>query len=683
MIQVSPKNLSATSNSAVYLRVLASLTSLVIICAVLFLAVRLATWAAYPRPEDIANNDDLWRALWTGFRFDLAIVIRANLLGLLISICCIPLPPIASHLAWLLNRYLGGLILLTAVFISIVNFSYIGFFNRPIDSVAYTGLNYGAAAIWPTVISMDPFGMRLLTVLSVSALILWIYRKVGERIIRLVRFVEVRKIRFFTLTVVLPLMLLMLLGRGTVSTFPLSQRHLIVSSETAVNNIVPNGIVALYYGYKEFEQSKIINPALDPEGRELFTLFYGKPPSDQPLFPQFFTRTPKSGFLEKNPPNVVFNLIESMGNALLLPAFSQGLDLAGQMRQHLNEDYYFTRFLPAHDDTQTSLMSLMVNTEYSAISYSRHQHISLKTSVANVFKKAGYRTVFVYAGFEGLSNRSDYLKTQGFDEFIGAHQLRERYPTMESSVWGGEDKFVFEETIKQLLDNNEHDRPLFIVTLTVTNHPPYQLPKHHNLTLSPPADSLSAKLQDLPPESLDTYRYTNDQLGQFMSAVKNSRLKSNTIVAATGDHAIRGMSYNSAERLHELSVPFYLYLPASYRPSLQPDTNQIASHKDIMPTLYNAALSKATYLNLGRNLLTAEDHYKTPNFAYHSEYLITHNKGYQKQLNSFGSGLEVTADFLLNEKAVYNDQVPESAKVYSSILDWLTRWQIINQPSSH
>ena len=223
---------------------------------------------------------------------------------------------------------------------------------------------------------------------------------------------------------------------------------------------------------------------------------------------------------------------------------------------------------------------------------------------------------------------------------------------MASSVWGGEDKFVFEETIKQLLDNNEHDKPLFIVTLTVTNHPPYQLPKHHNLTLSPPADSLSAKLQDLPPESLDTYRYTNDQLGQFMSAVKNSRLKSNTIVAATGDHAIRGMSYNSAERLHELSVPFYLYLPASYRPSLQPDTNQIASHKDIMPTLYSAALSKATYLNLGRNLLAAEDHYKTPNFAYHSEYLITNNKGYQKRLNSFGSGLEVTADFMLNEKAV-------------------------------
>ncbi|HIG66768.1 MAG TPA: LTA synthase family protein [Porticoccaceae bacterium] len=676
MTQASPNNLSITLNSATYVRVLASLISVVMICAALFLVARLTTWLSYPRPESIANNSDLWRALWTGFRFDLAIVIRANLLGLLISICCIPLPTIASHFGWLLNRYWGGLILVIAVWVSIVNFSYIGFFNRPIDSIAYNGLNYGAATIWPTVISMDPSGLRLFIGLSVTALVLWSYRKVGEIIVKWIGFVHVRRIPFFTLAIILPLMFVMLLGRGTVSTFPLSQRHLIVSSETAVNNIVPNGIVALYYGYKEFKQSKTISPALDTEGRELFKVFYGEPPLDQPLFSQFFTRTPSSIFLEKNPPNVVFNLIESMSNALLLPTFNLGTDLAGQMRQHLDEDYYFNRFLPAHDDTQKSLMSLMVNTEYSTISYSSHQHIALQTSVARVFKKAGYRTVFIYAGFEGLSNRSDYLKTQGFDEFIGAHQLRELYPAMASSVWGGEDKFVFEEAVKQLLSNNERSQPLFIVTLSVTNHPPYQLPKHHDLILSAPADSLSDRLQDLPAESLDTYRYTNDQLGRFMSAVKNSRLKSNTIVAATGDHAIRGMSYNSAERLHELSVPFYLYLPVNYRPSLQPNTNQIASHKDIMPTLYNAALSNARYPNLGRNLLAPKGNEQYHSFAYHAEYLVVDETAYSKA----GQGREVTSEFMLVPNTINADKPPDRGQVYNQAIDWLTRFQLTNGP---
>ena len=209
MTQRSPNNLSITSNSAAYVRVLASLISVVMICAALFLVARLTTWLSYPRPESIANNSDLWRALWTGFRFDMAVVIRANLLGLFISICCIPLPAMASHFGWLLNRYWGGLILVIAAWASILNFSYIGFFNRPIDSFAYVGLNYGAATIWPTVISMDPYGLRLLVGLSVTALTLWSYRKIGEKIIELIGFVHVRRIPFFTLAILLPLMFVM------------------------------------------------------------------------------------------------------------------------------------------------------------------------------------------------------------------------------------------------------------------------------------------------------------------------------------------------------------------------------------------------------------------------------------------------------------------------------------------
>jgi len=55
-------------------------------------------------------------------------------------------------------------------------------------------------------------------------------------------------------------------------------------------------------------------------------------------------------------------------------------------------------------------MSLLVNTEYSTISQPGYQHIPLQRSVAQVFKKAGYKTLFVYTGFEELSNRSYYFK---------------------------------------------------------------------------------------------------------------------------------------------------------------------------------------------------------------------------------------------------------------------------------
>ena len=297
---------------------------------------------------------------------------------------------------------------------------------------------------------------------------------------------------------------IIVLGRGTVSTFPLSQRHLVVSSEPAVNNIIPNGMVALYYGYKEFKQSRPMVFASDIAGRELFESFYGHPAEEGDLFPQFFTRTKKSNFLESNPPHVVLNLMEGMANSLLTPSFTGDIDLAGKLRSHLNSDLYFTRFLPAHDDTQKSLVSMLVNTEYSDISYSSYQNTPLATSVAQVFKRSGYQTVFIYAGFEGLSNRSEYFKVQGFDEFIGAHQLKARYPKMENSVWGGQDQFVFEEVYAHLENHESPAPPLFIVTLTITNHPPYRSPNGYRPLLPSIPDQLEARLQDIPKESLNT-----------------------------------------------------------------------------------------------------------------------------------------------------------------------------------
>ena len=275
-------------------------------------------------------------------------------------------------------------------------------------------------------------------------------------------------------------------------------------------------------------------------------------------------------------------------------------------------------------------MSLLVNTEHSSISHATYQHIPLQTSVARVFKKAGYKTLFVYSGFEELSNRSKYFKTQGFDEFIGAQRLTELYPGMHNTIWGGEDKFLFDEVYKQLSNTQKGDKPLFIVTLTVTNHPPYKLPLEHSLDLTDIPQRLMSRLQDLPEKSLDTYFYTNDQLGRFISKIKASHLKETTIIAATGDHAVRGMYFNTDERLHEISVPLYLYLPRNYQPSGVVDTQQIASHKDIMPTLYNNALSEASYLNMGRDLLDPITKQSIHNFAYHADYVLADNKAYRK-----------------------------------------------------
>ena len=676
MSKYNVNHINTAVSSAAYLRALCSLGTLILICCAVFFLARLGTWFTYARPDQLAGSHDFWRALWIGFQFDVVVIIRLGLVGILVSIICIPLPVAMGNFFWTLNRYLGGLILLMVIWLAMINFTYIGFFNRPIDSFAFSGMNYGARTIWPTVSSLDAFKFRLLICLVATLATFWLYIKIGNKISLSIRTVAVGKTFFISLAVFLPLLAMAVLPRGSLSTSQLSRTHLVVSPDTAINNLVPNGIVAIYYGYQDFRHSTTIEHASDQSGRELFEEFFGFPAANSELFPQFFTHTDHSTLLENNPPHVVLNLVESMAEALLNPTFSGEIDLAGELREHLETDYYFPRFLPAHDDTQKSLMSLLVNTEYSTISHSGYQHIPLQTSVAQVFKKAGYETLFVYAGFEELSNRSEYFKTQGFDDFIGAQRLTELYSEMRTTIWGGEDKFLFDEVYKQLFNYRKGDKPLFIVTLTVTNHPPYKLPLEHRLDLPDIPKHLSSKLQDLPEKSLNTYLYTNDQLGRFITKIKASHLKETTIIAATGDHAIRGMYFNTDERLHEISVPLYLYLPQSYQPSGIVDTQQIASHKDIMPTLYNNALSEARYLNMGRDLLDESTKESIHNFAYHADYVLANDKAYRKSGTTFLPKQLVTADFKLTKTPMTGADELENGRFYNQILDWLTRFQM-------
>ena len=274
-------------------------------------------------------------------------------------------------------------------------------------------------------------------------------------------------------------------------------------------------------------------------------------------------------------------------------------------------------------------------------------------------------------------NLASFFKRQGFDEFIGAHRLKTLFPEMKGSVWGGEDSYVFEQAWQLLNKLTANSQPHFIVNLTVTNHPPYELPEHVLQPLIEAPTDLASRLQGLPRESLDTYLYTNDHLGRFITRIKQSHRRDNTIIAVTGDHSIRGMKYDRAEQLHQLAVPFYLYLPDQYQPTTPIDSRQIASHKDIMPTLFHAALSEARYVNLGRNLLAPTPSESPHNFAYHRDYLVLQDGAYNSNNQSSVSGQKISSSFdLTTEPAIASSEALQRVRNYPKILDWLTSYQL-------
>ena len=100
-----------------------------------------------------------------------------------------------------------------------------------------------------------------------------------------------------------------------------------------------------------------------------------------------YSTTAHNEFLEKNPPNIVFILMESMSNHYF-ELHSKELNLLGDLNEILPELYYFKNGLSSFNGTIYSLENLLVNTPKSSRSrlilthHSVHPFQSLSKSKA-------------------------------------------------------------------------------------------------------------------------------------------------------------------------------------------------------------------------------------------------------------------------------------------------------------
>jgi len=647
-----------------------------LVSAVFLVALRVVALHYFTSSQSLLFNTDFWQVLLTGLRFDIAIVMRLFLPIYLLSILAIPLPHTIGRTVLRLGHWWGTIIVVLLLSSSVANVAYIAFFDEPfsafaIESVVY----YDAEVVFASIVGSG--GLLFYTAAFILApLSIWVMLILSRWQLNLKLFYSLRLLQSLVI-VTLSFLLIIALGRGSFGNFPLGDRHLIVSESQSFNNIVPNGLLSGFYAVSDYMNSRDLSVADDEDGRAIFEDFYGYSASDGELWPQLFTLTPASKVLEGKPPNVVLNVMESLGAELLRPEFNQPHDWAADFRGHLNDDLFMPRFLPAHNSSQSSLIELVGNINYPTVTQSKYQNIPLMTAAAKVFKRAGYRTLFVYTGFEGERNLAKYVKKQGFDEFIGASRLQEIYAQMGTNVWGGEDRYMFEYITEQLRNKPADGPPLFIMTLSINNHPPYvaleDMTSAH-LDLTP---LVKDKLANLPEISMSTYEYGNRYLGRFISQIKTSQRMADTIIAVTGDHGTRGLKDFSGSALRNNSVPFYLYIPPVYTPRHELDLLQLASHKDIFPTLYHLSLSGASYPNLGRNLFqpaTADD---VHNFAMDYQYLVTQDGAVLK------ANPRVIYPFVSNDDLQLRDAIPYNqtnlvnrGKAYNALMDWMMRKQL-------
>ncbi|MBQ9275689.1 MAG: sulfatase-like hydrolase/transferase [Succinivibrio sp.] len=397
--------------------------------------------------------------------------------------------------------------------------------------------------------------------------------------------------------------------RGSLGTFPLRQDNSQVSRNPVVNAAVANGPAALHWARKWARHQSVI-PEVKPEEIVAAYQELGLAADSTDLYAPLQVTTATNAYLTEHKPDIVVSVMESLGVHMLGYDALPERDLYGALREPAAEDYFFLNFLSEGNGTMDSLTRLLLSVPDLNLSTSVQADRDYVTNVLKPFKAQGYKVLFITGCAGAWRNMDTFMHTLGVDEIYEESYLRTLYPEATHFAWGTDDEYMWKVVLKTLRE--PHEQPLLILTLSISNHPPFRVPGAHE----PKSIKLTdAELKRFPypdtPTIFAAFRYANDQLGEFIQEVKHDpKLGSRTILSATGDHNMRGIGYDAHPEELALghAVPFYLYVPESYRQheELFYDPKRYGSQKDIFSTIAHRALSAATLHTLGCDLLSKE-----------------------------------------------------------------------------
>jgi phosphoglycerol transferase MdoB-like AlkP superfamily enzyme len=527
------------------------------------------------------DTTELLNALWIGFRFDLKLIATVLLVVYLLNLLSFKKIPLKFFDIFLL------LIMIIISILSFINFGYYKFFGNEFNALFFGIINDGTYEVLLSILS-NKFLLSLI-ILALMFIILEIY--IWKKI-----YINITTDRLYINIIII--LILGILARGSLGTFPLSKKTINNVDNTFLSNALLNPVWQLYYAYKDLKLNNITTPkkVLKRYKIKSYEELLKKAGfnDSNPLK----VKTPKNTFLEQNKPNVIFVLMESWSSYIAIYN-SKTNNVLGSFAQHAKDDYMFYKFFSNAYGTNPTIEELLLNSPVKDLSQSKGKNTKFSLFALRPFISQGYTSIFLSGGSSSWRNHNQFWTTQGFENYIGRATIENYFHTKCDNTWGVYDGLLFKYLQNNIFKNQKE--PFFAFVLTTNNHPPVELPKDFKMP------QINLKYYGISNSNIDkkirlsAYHYQTNALGEFLTWLKNSKYKDNTIVVATGDHIIKGFKDYSmpTELFYKYGVPVYLYIPPKYDKLQKKNLDIVGSHNDIFPTLYHLALSNASYYNLG------------------------------------------------------------------------------------
>lgn len=210
------------------------------------------------------------------------------------------------------------------------------------------------------------------------------------------------------------------------------------------------------------------------------------------------------------------------------------------------------------------------------------------TSFAEILKKQGYESIVVYGGDLQFDNMEGFLRSEGFDTFIGQKDFSSK---ASLGKWGVPDHIVFKRANQEF--SKFGDRPFLGVIITLSNHEPF-------LLHSPDFEIFSNSVPYS--DYLNTFHYSDWALGEFFREAEKEPYFKNTIFVLVADHG-KLFESQSDMPLDRYRIACLIYAPSLVGFSPKKVTT-IGSQTDLLPTILGLLNKPTLHQSWGRDLLS-------------------------------------------------------------------------------
>lgn len=265
-------------------------------------------------------------------------------------------------------------------------------------------------------------------------------------------------------------------ARSSLGHRPLNPATVAFSSDPLLNDLVLNSSYSLLFAVSNMRSEKSAEKFYGPMDTQTMLDLVRASSKKQDFDPSILpTMNMNRATYHDKPKNLVILLKESLGARFV--GSLGGLPLTPNLDRLMSEGWKFTQMYATGTRSVRGIEAVLTgfppSPSRTVVKLNKSQTGFF--TIANLLRKHGYQTQFIYGGEANFDNMKTFFFGNGFNQIV--EQKDYSAPEFVGS-WGVSDEDLYNKANQEFELLSRKDKPFFSLVFTSSNHSPYEYPKN-------------------------------------------------------------------------------------------------------------------------------------------------------------------------------------------------------------